>query len=269
MISTQPSSDLIQRSITAIIFGGVMIAGIFISHTSFVILIGVIQCLCLYEFYKISFNDSNKILIYSGLLMGIFIYVLIQYFPEKYFLILPSLFLLGILVLFDKKAGQFELFMWCIMGILYISISLSLFPLIKISGHYNQWLIMLIIAIAWANDVGAYLAGRKYGNTKLLEHISPKKSWEGFITGLVIAITLSLIFNNYIQLISWQDSIIIAILIGVIGTIGDLIESMLKRNFMIKDSSSLLPGHGGLLDRFDTIIYALPFIYAYFRLFIS
>jgi phosphatidate cytidylyltransferase len=118
----------------------------------------------------------------------------------------------------------------------------------------------------WANDTGAYLFGMKFGKRKLFERHSPKKSWEGFFGGMftsvLVAVGLSFIFTENVAII-WVG---MAILIASFGTLGDLVESMLKRSLDTKDSGGLLPGHGGLLDRFDGLLLAAPVVYAYLYL---
>jgi phosphatidate cytidylyltransferase len=118
----------------------------------------------------------------------------------------------------------------------------------------------------WANDTGAYLFGSKFGKTRLFERHSPKKSWEGFFggmfTSLVVAYVLSLFFTE-LPVWAWGG---MAILISSFGTLGDLVESMLKRSLNAKDSGNILPGHGGFLDRFDGLLIAAPVVYAYLYL---
>ena len=118
----------------------------------------------------------------------------------------------------------------------------------------------------WANDTGAYLVGVKFGRTKLFERHSPKKTWEGFIGGALISAGVALIISHYFTELEWQQWVIMAVLISFFGTTGDLIESMFKRSINVKDSGGILPGHGGLLDRFDGLFLAVPVVYAYLYL---
>ncbi|MNY33104.1 Phosphatidate cytidylyltransferase [compost metagenome] len=117
--------------------------------------------------------------------------------------------------------------------------------------------------LLWTSDTGAYLAGRSLGKHKLFERISPKKTWEGFIGGIVLAVLVSLCLAHYFETIPQWQWIIVAMIIAVFGTLGDLVESMLKRSLNVKDSGHILPGHGGLLDRFDGLLIAGPLVYLF------
>lgn len=118
----------------------------------------------------------------------------------------------------------------------------------------------------WTNDTGAYLAGRFFGKHKLFERISPKKTWEGSIGGGILTIGVAFILSVYFTNLDQTNWIVLAILVAVFGGLGDLVESMLKRSLNIKDSGNLLPGHGGILDRFDGLLLSIPFIYSYLYL---
>ena len=118
--------------------------------------------------------------------------------------------------------------------------------------------------ITWAYDTGAYLYGRQFGKHKLFERISPKKTWEGTIGGSGIALLVALVLFFIVKDVNLFDWIALTIMILVFGTFGDLVESLIKRNLKIKDSGSVLPGHGGILDRFDSILISAPFVFLYF-----
>ena len=118
----------------------------------------------------------------------------------------------------------------------------------------------------WANDTGAYLFGMKFGKRKLFERHSPKKSWEGFFGGMFTSLIVAFVISHFfveLDTLVWAG---MAILISSFGTLGDLVESMLKRSLDAKDSGSFLPGHGGFLDRFDGLLIAAPVVYVYLYL---
>jgi len=128
--------------------------------------------------------------------------------------------------------------------------------------------------LIWTNDTMAYLVGSKIGRHKLFERISPKKTWEGSIGGAIFTLTLAYFLNMFLSWIfgfdgefSRVDWIVIGLIVIIFGTLGDLIESLLKRNLAVKDTGSILPGHGGLLDRFDAFLFSFPFILSYILLF--
>lgn len=154
-------------------------------------------------------------------------------------------------------------------GWLYISIPFGLLVslyLIPQREGYFPGIIIGLFTIIWSSDVFAYLVGSMIGKTRLFERISPKKSWEGSIGGLLFALLaayiLSLIYTE-LNLIQW---LILAVIIVITGSLGDLVESMLKRVAGVKDTGTLLPGHGGVLDRFDATIFAAPFVFVYVNL---
>ena len=134
-------------------------------------------------------------------------------------------------------------------------------------GRYNYEVILGSLLILWASDTGAYFAGTHFGRRKLFERISPKKSWEGFIGGAVLALGFAFGASRFMHSLSFQQWMIVGLIIIVGGTFGDLIESLLKRSIEIKDSGDSLPGHGGFLDRFDGLLISAPFIAAYLEIF--
>jgi phosphatidate cytidylyltransferase len=128
---------------------------------------------------------------------------------------------------------------------------------------YNFHFILGIMLLIWVSDVGAYLVGSLIGKHKLYERISPGKTWEGSIGATIITVACSYIVSNWFPELAFKHWMVIGIIICVFGTMGDLIESMLKRQANVKDSGSIMPGHGGFLDRFDSLLFSAPFIYAY------
>lgn len=133
----------------------------------------------------------------------------------------------------------------------------------KIGGPY---LLLSILVMVWVNDVFAYLVGIRIGKHRLFERISPKKSWEGSVGGLVFTLTAAALYSHFTQFISLKHALAIATIVVVFGSLGDLIESMLKRQAGVKDSGKIIPGHGGILDRFDATFYAVPFVFIYLML---
>ena len=131
------------------------------------------------------------------------------------------------------------------------------------------YLIISIFASIWVCDSAAYFIGSALGKHKLFPRVSPKKSWEGAIAGFIFAVvTLIAARELLLDILSLTDAVIIGILIGIFGQLGDLVESLLKRDAGVKDSSSIIPGHGGIFDRFDSILFTVPIVYLYFYFFI-
>ncbi|MFP4489457.1 MAG: phosphatidate cytidylyltransferase, partial [Bacteroidales bacterium] len=134
-------------------------------------------------------------------------------------------------------------------------------------SSFSPGLILGFMVLSWSFDTGAYLFGSWFGKHKLWKRISPEKSWEGFVSGLIISLIIAWPVSLWIHIIDLKSWLIIAVIISITGTLGDMVESMLKRSVGVKDSGSLLPGHGGMLDRFDSLILSLPFVFMYIILF--
>ena len=155
------------------------------------------------------------------------------------------------------------------LGIIYVSVPFSLMNFIVFQdvNVYNPDLFLSLFIFIWVNDSGAYIAGTAFGKHRLFERISPKKSWEGFIGGLLSTVLAAYILSvTFVSEYSFAFMTIIAVIIVVTGTLGDLVESLFKRNLGVKDSGKVIPGHGGLLDRFDSIILAAPIVFFVFYL---
>lgn len=152
-------------------------------------------------------------------------------------------------------------------GIIYLFPALLLIPIFPgILGDEEAWLLLSVFILIWSSDTFAYLTGRFLGKHKLFERISPKKTWEGFIGGIVFTLFSAFLLEYFIGLLSLESWMGLAVLVGVSGTLGDLFESAVKRNFKVKDSGSFIPGHGGILDRIDSLLFALPLAYLYLSL---
>jgi phosphatidate cytidylyltransferase len=130
-------------------------------------------------------------------------------------------------------------------------------------GSFSPWPLMGFIWLIWTNDTGAYLIGSKWGKTKLFPIVSPNKTWEGTLGGIALAVVVAVVLGKIMPALHWTPGFAatLGILAGAGGTIGDLVESQLKRELGVKDSGTLLPGHGGILDRFDSLWYTAPFLY--------
>jgi phosphatidate cytidylyltransferase len=188
-----------------------------------------------------------------------------------------AMFPVGLLALFmlelrKQETQPFQLISLQISGIFYIGISWLMLAFLVLSGDgsYHGLLMVALLGMIWLNDMGAYAAGRLFGKRPLFPRISPKKTIEGSIGGVLIALGFSIgmyfAFQQKIPLVHW---LALGIISAVFATLGDLVESMLKRSLAIKDSGSLIPGHGGMLDRFDAFFVAIPMQSAYFLLIIQ
>lgn len=149
------------------------------------------------------------------------------------------------------------------LGIAYIALPFSYFAII--SGlEDGRWWILFLFAVIWANDTFAYVTGKKLGRHKLCPAVSPKKTVEGAIGGLAGGVASALLFNHFFGMgAPWAEITVFSIFVGLVGMVGDLAESVLKRSAGVKDSGTIVPGHGGILDRTDSLIFAVPVLYYY------
>ncbi|MBN8702508.1 MAG: phosphatidate cytidylyltransferase [Bacteroidetes bacterium] len=271
-----------KRTITGTFFIIVVIASIIYSWQSAFTLFFIISILGLLEFYKLISISTYKPLKAYGIIVAIFVWLvntpILSYFYsdvklDKLFAALPPLLFLSLLLeLFRKKENPMGNTAVTLLGVLYIPVSFTLlfdpvFILEANATNYSYEGIIGIFIILWSNDTGAYLVGSKIGKNKLFERISPGKTWEGTIGGAVFAVLAGYIVSKFYTIHNTTDWMAIALIIAVIGTLGDLIESQLKRSVGVKDSGTILPGHGGILDRFDSFILIIPFIYFYLKVF--
>lgn len=259
--------NLLKRSFSGIIFVLVFISAILYSQESYITLISLFSIIAIWELSKmINFKS-----IISYILFGITLFLMLKR-PDSY----PIVIILGINILssihliyqlFSKKEITFsterEKLGLTIRYLIFSFCFLILLPIYK--GNYEPHLMISILILIWVNDSFAFIVGKNFGKTKLFVSVSPKKTIEGFIGGFVFALIAAYIISNTqlssnLSLIDW---LIIAVIVSIIGTIGDLVESKLKRQAKIKDSGNIMPGHGGILDRLDSLLFAAPFVYLY------
>lgn len=260
------------RAITGFFFVIVMIASLLLGHYVFGAFYLLLSTLALWEFYGLVKQSGIQPNQFTGILNGIFIYVLFALLTYKDS---PSvhklIFLLGLTLsaifiqeLYKKSEAPFTNIAYTFTGIIYAVLPFTFFHALAYLGSgFNFHIPLAFLIMLWANDTGAYLSGNFLGRTKLFERHSPKKTWEGFVGGVVISMATAFIISHYYLDLTWKQWVTIAVLISCFGTLGDLVESMFKRSINIKDSGGILPGHGGLLDRFDGLLLSAPIVYAY------
>jgi phosphatidate cytidylyltransferase len=270
---------LARRASTAVIFVLVMLGGLFGGQASFVLLFAIITALCLWEYLSMVLNrytkrDFTRMVIGLGFGLMPFVLATILHMgsiqsPDQFviyssILFFPFIFLAFIYELFSKSANPFQNVGFIVLGMVYIGAPFALLDFIAFSDEkFYAWVVFGLLLLTWMNDTGAYLVGSKIGKRPLFPRISPKKTWEGTIGGVIVTFLVAYIYcaaTGVLRLIDWM---VLAAIVSVFGTVGDLVESMLKRSVGVKDSGNLLPGHGGVLDRFDAFIFLLPFAAAY------
>lgn len=290
-------NETLKRAISGAIYILLLIACILFSTESFFILFGIFLCIAIYEFC--SLTHVNKIL---PLTIGTFLYVAITLISHYNAATTTTInYYLGTAIDININIEQLNIILLattlvvsvkCILFLFYDNIQkistsskyLYLFGYIilpfvfitKISfgiKDYNPKIIMGLFFIIWTNDTFAYIVGKTIGKHKLFERISPKKTIEGFLGGLIFAIVAGYLISKYYinpkpefsekSILIWTS---IAAIVGVFGTIGDLIESKFKRIAGVKDSGTIMPGHGGVLDRLDSVIFVAPFIFLFYQI---
>lgn len=266
------------RTLTGFFFVGVIIASVFIHVYTFYILAIAITGLCLYEFYSLTLEENQPFFRVFATILGVLpitsiflceiVFNAMQVQRILFMGFATGCYVLLFLQLFYRSPTPFANIAFAFLGYLYVSASLLLF-VFNVDAYYDYSrpvFAILLFILVWVNDTGAYIAGSLFGKTRLFERISPKKSWEGTIGGLVLCMLIAAPYGKYVLHSSPLLYCGLGLTIAIFSTLGDLIESQLKRSLNIKDSGRLLPGHGGFLDRFDGFLMAMPAAYLYMLL---
>ncbi len=270
-------NNILVRTITGAIYIGLIIISLVFHPVFLAILTVAINYFALHEFHSITTKFGAKaapnnwiylnevFCIISVLIIALGFYPLYVLIPM---LLLPAFYMVA--ALFDKKNDSLIHISFSIFGTIYITIPLVLLNLLQqISKHHMVAFALAMFVIIWTNDTFAYLSGISFGKHRMFERISPKKSWEGFIGGLIMSLLASFVFYYFFPapgLINW---LLFGIITVVVSIFGDFFESLLKRRAGIKDSGTLLPGHGGILDRIDSMLFASPAIFIYVMIIIK
>ncbi len=252
-----------------------LMGGMFYNAWAYGFVFLVVCVMCLWEFYNLLIQAGKRPLKYYGVGIGIALYgltflVQVDYAsPIHFFLLYPAFAAVFIIKLYDRHEKlPFENIALTLLGVVYVAMPFAALHIAVFSqGGYSYQIIMGIFFMIWINDITAYFIGHKYGKTKLFPRISPKKSWEGAVAGFVNSMIMVGLLSYYLTDLIWWQWLVLGLLVVVIGTQGDLIESMLKRSLSVKDSAQNLPGHGGFLDRFDNLLLVAPFAGIFLQVF--
>jgi len=228
------------------------------------------------EFYRISVKERIRAQKNYGVFIGTSFFISNYLFAQnivdyKIFTIFIPLFIfVFIYELFRNNKKPFSNIGYTLLGIIYIAIPISMFNFFVFRGNlnviYTPNILLSFFIMLWASDTGAYIFGVSFGKHRLFPRISPKKSWEGFLGGAITSLATSFILSKFypdLPLIHW---FVISTIIVIMGTFGDLVESLFKRSIKIKDSGKIFPGHGGILDRIDSVLLSAPIIFTYLQL---
>lgn len=278
-------NNFLQRAITGILFVAIIVGCILYDPLAFGTLFVIVSALTIREFGHLV-NQSGEVSINRTITMlgGAYLFLAIMGFcidaaGSKIFI--PYLILIIYLMvseLYLKKKNPVLNWAYSMLSQMYIALPFAMLNVLAFqndpeasSVSYNPILPLSIFVFLWLNDTGAYCFGSLFGKHRLFERISPKKSWEGSIGGGVFSIIAAIVMAHYFPFMSISIWIGLALTVVIFGTLGDLTESLLKRTIGIKDSGNILPGHGGMLDRFDSTLMAVPaaVVYLYIISFIE
>ncbi|HHV02756.1 MAG: phosphatidate cytidylyltransferase [Bacteroidales bacterium] len=270
-------NTLIKRSISGLVFIVVMIAGLLLHPLGYAVLMTACVGIMVIEFYRMALADWNKKGQVFGFLSAILLflasYVIARHgvWTARYWLLTLPLPVTAawISVLFNRSEDAFRSAAFLFLPLVYIAVPFSVinFLVFNSLGMFQGMYLLTLFIILWASDIGGYLIGMGFGQKKghrLFPRISPKKSWEGFAGSIIFATGAGLaLFKLDMLPFTWYHCVVISLIISVFGVLGDLTESAMKRYFGVKDSGNIMPGHGGLLDRFDGALIALPMAVVY------
>ena len=258
-------TNLLRRATSGFIYAILFISDIMYSKESYIILISLFGLISLREFLKLlNFNNSVIYLLFVGL-------IFVPYLPIHSFFIKLLLalslsgsvqLLLNLLFKRNKYPINFiQKFDICVRYLLFSFTFLILLPFVN--GVYEQSVILTLIILIWVNDSFAFFVGKNLGKRKLFESVSPKKTIEGFFGGVLFSLIAAFILSFFCDFLSLTNLIVISLIASILGTAGDLVESKFKRQANTKDSGTIMPGHGGILDRLDSLLFVAPFVYLY------
>jgi len=269
--------ELFLRISTGLVFLVIVIGGILwnpYTLASLFYIVGVLGMLEYYSLCKVGGVHPQGTL---GVITGTSLYVTIelvklQVAPTAIVsLSIPFFMAIFVYEVYRRRPDPFTNIAHTIIGIIYIMAPLALlnvFTFEELVNEYKPGVVLGFFVMLWLNDTGAFVFGKLLGRTKLFPRISPNKTWEGAIGGGLAALTGAVIISYYTDEISLLNWLILAIIVVVAASFGDLVESLLKRSLKVKDSGNLLPGHGGILDRFDGVLLASPIAFTYLMLFV-
>jgi phosphatidate cytidylyltransferase len=275
-------SNFWTRTFSGFFFVLIILGSIWIDKYAFVAVFAIISGWTVFEFHKLT-NQQKDVQVVSVLaVIGAVILFLTSFLHSTGILKYPSFSFYGLYIvivliaeLFRKKENPINNWAYFLLGQIIIALPFSLLNFIGFmvtdnpgmlfsgAGEYNPLMLMAVFVTIWVNDTGAYIFGVTLGKHRMFERVSPKKSWEGFIGGGLTALLSGYIFSLIVPEISLIQWLIFSEIVVIFGTFGDLMESLMKRTVHVKDSGDVIPGHGGLLDRFDSMLLVAPAIFIY------
>lgn len=269
-------TNFVTRTLSGVIYVGALSASILLGPVTYTVFFAVLTGLALWEFYHLVDKQLHTVVkkapaIFGGVYLFVTGFLSIAGMLPLRYVSLWFLLMLYLLIreLYNTKTNPFQQMAMVFFGQVYIALPLMFmgrlaYPM-NDSGIYFPYLLLAFFVLIWVYDTGAYLIGITCGKHRLFARISPKKSWEGLIGGVLLAIAgsigISYLIPGYMNMWQWVGFALVTV---SFGTWGDLVESMIKRSLNVKDSSNMIPGHGGLLDRIDSCLMAAPAAVIYY-----
>ena len=262
-------NNTVKRTISGILFLAIVIGGLLIDKYLYAALITFMMVTMLHEFYRMTMGDrfprTRALAIVLGCSAFLSLFFTLAFQLDIRIVAFSAILLLVLMVstLMVKDKADFKLFAFLYTGLMYIAVPLILsnFVVFDRAGQFDGRPMLAFFIIIWASDVGAYCVGMLLGkySKKLFPSVSPKKTWAGFWGGLVFAVLAGLILDwTGLWTYPWIHAVILSVVMHVAGVYGDLFESQWKRVCEVKDSGNIIPGHGGMMDRFDSALFAIP-----------
>jgi len=265
-------NNFLKRTLSGFVFVVLVIGSIWWQSYSFLAFFVVVAALAVREFHKHTNLQTDISVNVKYAVLGSIILFISSYLHAAAIIRYPIFSVYGLFVVFVfisefylRKSNPIHNWAYFILGQAFIALPFSLLNFVAFidEATYKPLILIAVFVTIWVNDTGAYLVGITFGKHRLFERVSPKKSWEGFFGGALAALGSGYVFSLFIPEISWVQWLIFSEIVVVFGTFGDLIESLMKRTVHIKDSGNIIPGHGGVLDRFDSMLLAAPVIFIY------
>ncbi len=260
--------ELLTRSLSGFLYVSILLTAIFVSKYTFIGVFFLFGIICIYEFQKlIHLNQKWLYVVFVGIL-GLFhfpqtpdgiIWIILALTIITQLFLVRDLVTIRIIPMFEKRKYLTSIF--------FLITAIGFLTLLPIHNtNYEPTLVAGALLMIWTNDTFAYLVGKNFGKHKLLERISPKKTIEGFMGGIVFSLLAGYLLATYTDILSLPTWLAISLIMSIFGTLGDLIQSKFKRQAGVKDSGTIMPGHGGIFDRLDSIIFASPFLYLFLQI---
>lgn len=285
--------NFIIRTLSGLAFTVLVIGSILYGPVAFAVVFGIIMTTAVSEYLNITIGKRKEnviaraLTIVAAIILFVNVFLVVAYGYDSLYILFAILPVLGIFIsnmyvkgynvhntteengVSVRVPNGYETYPFTLGALVYVALPFSLMSLVLFdkSGVYNGNILLCMMIMLWCTDVGAYLLGSTLGQMfghRLFPSISPKKSWEGFFGGLACSVAGAVILRTMGMLeLSLFDAIVVGVIICIFGVLGDLVESQLKRNFGVKDSGKIMPGHGGMLDRFDGALLAFPVAIVY------